>query len=45
MDKYSVIGKRLPRLDSVAKVTGDAKYAGDFFLPGMLYGKILRSTF
>ncbi|MBA3036095.1 MAG: molybdopterin-dependent oxidoreductase [Desulfobacterium sp.] len=44
MEKYSVIGKRLPRLDSVAKVTGDAKYAGDFFLPGMLHGKILRST-
>lgn len=44
MEKYSVIGKRLPRLDAVAKVTGDSKYAGDFFLPGMLYGKILRSS-
>ncbi|MBU1056520.1 MAG: xanthine dehydrogenase family protein molybdopterin-binding subunit [Proteobacteria bacterium] len=44
MEQYSVINKRLPRLDSISKVTGDAKYAGDLTLPGMLYGKILRST-
>lgn len=44
MEKYSVIGKRLPRLDGVAKVTGEAKYAADIMLPRMLQGKILRST-
>ncbi len=43
MEKYSVIGKRLPRLDGVAKVTGDARYTGDIILPRMLHGKILRS--
>ena len=25
------------------KVTGEAKYCDDLFLPGMLYGKMLRS--
>jgi CO/xanthine dehydrogenase Mo-binding subunit len=39
-----VVGKSLPRLDAVAKVTGRAIYAVDFALPGMLHGKILRST-
>ncbi|HLA28755.1 MAG TPA: molybdopterin cofactor-binding domain-containing protein [Syntrophales bacterium] len=43
MEKYSVIGKSLPRVDAVVKVTGDAKYTADMMLPGMLYGKILRS--
>ena len=40
---YSVIGKRKPRKDGIAKVTGDARYADDLKLPGMLFGKILRS--
>ncbi len=43
VDSYSVIGKRKPRLDGVAKVTGEAKYSDDLNLPGMLWGKILRS--
>ena len=43
MEEYSVIGKRIPRVDGKVKVTGDAKYAADFELPGMLWCKILRS--
>jgi len=43
MKEYSVIGKRLPRVDGAVKVTGEAKYTGDMVLPRMLYGKILRS--
>lgn len=45
MEKYSVIGKRVPRVDGVIKVTGVAKYTDDIVLPGMLYGKILRSPY
>jgi len=45
MREYSVIGKRLPRLDSNLKVTGEANFTGDIRLPGMLYGKILRSPY
>lgn len=41
--EYSVIGKRLPRVDAVEKVTGMAKFAGDIKLSGMLFGKVLRS--
>lgn len=42
---YVNIGKRLPRVDAVVKATGEAKYAGDLSLPGMLYGKMLRSPY
>ena len=38
-----VVGKRLPRIDAVPKVTGEAKYTVDLKMPGLLYGKILRS--
>lgn len=37
-----VTGKRIPRLGSVEKVTGKAKFTYDVSLPNMLYGKILR---
>ena len=40
---YSVIGKRLPRIDASSKATGEAVYTVDIRLPKMLYGKILRS--
>ena len=39
-----VVGKSLPRIDAPGKVTGTAVYAADFTLPGMLHGKIARST-
>lgn len=37
------IGKSVQRRDLPAKLTGEAKYAADIQLPGMLVGKILRS--
>ena len=43
MEEYSVIGKRIPRIDGRAKVTGQAKYAADYDMPGMLFCKIVRS--
>src|SRR2546430_2231982 len=39
-----VVGKSLPRFDAPGKVTGTAVYAADFVLPGMLVGKVFRST-
>ncbi len=42
---YVNIGKRLPRVDGIAKATGEARFAADLSLPGMLYGKILRSPY
>ena len=38
------IGKSVKRVDAVAKVTGRAKYTDDFYMPGMLVAKYLRST-
>lgn len=37
------VGTRVPRVDSVEKVTGAAVYAVDVVLPGMLHGAVLRS--
>ncbi|HET9482159.1 MAG TPA: xanthine dehydrogenase family protein molybdopterin-binding subunit, partial [Candidatus Polarisedimenticolia bacterium] len=44
MSDYQVIGKPVPRVDAVDKVTGAARYAADMNLPGMLWGKFVRST-
>jgi len=43
MNQYSLIGKRLPRVDARDKVTGKALYTDDLSLPRMLCGAILRS--
>jgi CO/xanthine dehydrogenase Mo-binding subunit len=43
MNRYEVIGKSVPRVEGVEKVTGAAKYTGDVSLPGMLWGKTLLS--
>src|SRR4051812_20600445 len=40
----SQIGRSVPRLESWLKVTGRAEYVHNLRLPGMLYGKIFRST-
>ena len=37
------VGLSVQRVDGVAKVTGRARYAGDVELPGMLFGRCLRS--
>ena len=43
MSDYNIIGKRMPRIDSRAKVMGKAKFSADLKLHGMLVGKIKRS--
>jgi len=47
MAEFKVIGKSYPRIESIDKVTGKAKYAGDKGYPELpekfLYGKILGS--
>jgi len=43
---FSVIGERKPRIDGVAKATGEARYTDDLAFPaGMLWGKVLRSPY
>ncbi|OGF52670.1 MAG: hypothetical protein A2Z21_10185 [Candidatus Fraserbacteria bacterium RBG_16_55_9] len=38
-----MVGQSQTRIDGVERVTGAAKFTHDIQLPGMLYGKILRS--
>ena len=45
MSEHSVVGKRLSRVDALAKVTGRALYAADISLPNMLHGKVLWSPY
>src|SRR6185437_11023017 len=42
-DDNKWIGKRTPRPDGADKVTGRAAYAADTTMPGMIWGKVLRS--
>ena len=37
------IGQRTLRPDGIEKVTGSAQYAADYSMPGMVWGKVLRS--
>ena len=37
------VGKPVGKVDALERVTGQAQYGADVYLPGMLYGKVLRS--
>jgi CO/xanthine dehydrogenase Mo-binding subunit len=41
---WSEVSRSVPRLEGVQKVTGAIEYIHHLRLPGMLYGKIVRST-
>jgi 4-hydroxybenzoyl-CoA reductase subunit alpha len=43
MKRFNIVGTDVPRTDAEAKARGTAIYTDDMKLPGMLYGKILRS--
>ena len=43
IEKDSLIGKRVTKLDAPDKATGRTRYVNDLVLPRMLYAKILRS--
>ena len=40
--KFTYVGKPYKHADANVKVTGQAKYAGDIKLPGMVFARILR---
>ena len=41
----NLIGKRIPRVDAPAKVSGQAKYTYDVHRPDMLFGKVVRCPY
>ncbi len=40
---YRIVGKPLPRVEGVDKVTGKTLFTADLSIPGALWGKVLRS--
>ena len=38
-----VAGRSVPRRDLLPKLTGEAKYTADLYLPGLLHAAVLRS--
>jgi len=42
VSEHTISGKPMMRTDARPKVTGEAKFAGDIKLPGMLFAKVLR---
>lgn len=44
-EELKVVGKNLPRKDAMKKATGAAQFTVDVKLPGMLWGKCLRSPY
>lgn len=44
MTKLSSIGKPISRLEGRLKVTGSAKYAGEYDAPDLLYGYVVNSS-
>src|SRR6266511_4326931 len=40
----AAVGRKVPRKEGVAKVTGAARYVDDLSFPGMLHGATVRST-
>jgi CO/xanthine dehydrogenase Mo-binding subunit len=45
MDERMVVGKSSVRIDALEKATGKALFCTDIKIPGMLYGKVLRSRY
>jgi CO/xanthine dehydrogenase Mo-binding subunit len=45
MKHFEIVGTSPPRMESVAKVRGQALYLDDLPIPGVVHGKILRSPF
>lgn len=45
MKPEGAVGRSIPRIDAVEKVTGEAVFTTDLDFPGMLYAKVLRSPY
>lgn len=45
MAVLDLVGNRVPRHDAWSKAKGEQLYSDDWSMPGMLYGKVLRSKY
>ena len=44
VSSFEIVGRSIARSDGARKLTGGAIYPSDVIVPGMLYGRILRSV-
>ena len=42
---YTIVGQSVPRVDLVAKATGEPVYVHDVRVPGMLHGRVVRPPY
>jgi CO/xanthine dehydrogenase Mo-binding subunit len=40
---HRIVGQPIGKLEGIGKVSGQARYSGDVALPGLVWGKVLRS--
>lgn len=40
---YTIVGQNFPRIDAIAKVTGEARYTCDLKFTGMLWGRFFEA--
>jgi CO/xanthine dehydrogenase Mo-binding subunit len=45
MSEFDIVGKSYPQIDGMQKAMGKTKFVTDLVLPGMLYGRTLRSPY
>jgi CO/xanthine dehydrogenase Mo-binding subunit len=45
MPEYAVVGRSLPRVDGAEKVTGQARFAGDLRIAGLLHVRLVLSPY
>ena len=45
MSELDIVGKSYPQIDGMQKAMGKTKFVTDLVLPGMLYGRTLRSPY
>jgi CO/xanthine dehydrogenase Mo-binding subunit len=45
MEEFRIIGKSPKRKEAMDKITGAAKYTNDYMEPGMLYARLVTSTY
>jgi isoquinoline 1-oxidoreductase len=42
VENFTIVGRPVKRMDAIAKVSGEAQFAGDIRREGMLYARLLR---
>ena len=45
VDRYTLVGQSLPRVDLPAKATGELVYVHDMRVPGMVHGRVVRPPY